>query len=202
MFYFLILQDKYKLHRFFPPPAHIQKKLNFIFYNKWYAASCWFELYYTVVIAKPLNISYKTEQLSLKHDTLFILYREWSLVYFKPHVVYVCFSVHAGIGSEKFILSFCFCSGHPLLLCSVAMALPLFGEKILNRNIPVFGIIFVSVAYIPHIFPIMISLLLRNMICWIFRLNFFPYFFHLCFKISCPGLAWKCWGWLCLKYDT
>lgn len=79
--------------------------------------------------------------------------------------MYVCFSVHAKIGSEKFIHSICFCSGHPLLLCSMAMPLTLFGEKILNQNTSVFKIIFISVAYIPHIFPIMISLLLRNMIC-------------------------------------
>lgn len=111
-------------------------------------------------------------------------------MYFKPLVVYVCFSVHAKIGSEKFIPPFCFRGGHPLLLCSVAMALPLFGEQILSRNSSVFRIIFVSVAYIPHIFPIMISLLLRNMICWIFRLIFFPSF---------PSLFLNVMSWIGMK---
>lgn len=105
--------------------------------------------------------------------------------------MYVCFSVHAKIGSEKFIPPFCFCSGHPLLLCSVAMALPLFGEQITTRNSSVLRIIFVSVAYIPHIFPIIISLLLRNMICWIFRLNFFPSFF--------PSLFLNVVSWIGIK---
>jgi len=129
---------------------------------------------------------YKTKQLSLKQKIMFILYGEWSLLYFKPHVVYVCFSVHAKIGSEKFILYFCFCRGHPLLLSSIAMYLLLFGEKILNRNSSVFKIIFISVVYIPHIFPIMISLLLRNLICWIFRLKLSPFSV---LKISHLGLA-------------
>lgn len=122
--------------------------------------------------------------------------------------MYVCFSVHAKIGSEKFIPPFCFHSSHPLLLCSVAMALSLFGEQILNRNSSVFRIIFVSVAYIPHIFPIMISLLLRNMICWIFRLHFFPSFFSSS-VLKCHVLDWHesveadwgfemgHWAWIC-----
>lgn len=135
---------------------------------------------------------YKTKLPLLKKEIVFILCGQWPLVYSEPHVVYVCFSVHAKIGSEKFIHSFCFCRGHPLLLCSKAMLLTLFGEKILNQNSSVFKIIFISVAYIPHIFPIMISLLSRNMICWIFRLNFSP---TSVFKMSCPGL-------LSLKYET
>lgn len=130
-----------------------------------------------------LNIKWfcKTELPWLKKEIIFILYGEWSLA---PCCVCL-FSVHAKIGSEKFIHSFCFCRGRPLLRCSMAMPLTLFGEKILNQNSSVFKIIFISVAYIPHIFPIMISLLLRNVICWIFRLNFSP---SSVFKMSCPGL--------------
>ncbi len=121
-----------------------------------------------------------------------------------PHVVYVCYSVHAKIGSEKFIHSFCFRWGHPLLLCSMAMPLTLFGEKILNQNISVFKIIFISVAYIPHIFPIMISLLLRNMICWIFRLNFPPPLFLMSWTVE--SVIWHqtqiCEKWLIFSFKV